>query len=282
MKKIVLILVVLVAFPILTAYRLAVQTVGDYGVKNTTVQIQTTPQQTIVTTAQAFQATFQAQAATAIIGNSSNHTSFPVTWYNSGVYGIVPNPQDASQEPATVINLTPSASINSNTYLKLLTRKYPHYKIHKARWGNSIIFQVLPTGTATMTATQTATNTATNTATSTATLTVTNTATQSPTGTATNTATNTVNLTATFTYTNTATSTRTNTATQTATNTANTPTVTNTATSTITQTATNSATTTMTQTATNTATNTATVTSTYSPTNTATCNPSWTPGCFNQ
>lgn len=270
MKKIFLLLT-LVGFLGLTGFRLAIPTIGDYG--NTRTQIQ------VVSTPPTYFATEIVAAMTAVAGNCSCG-SFPVTWYAKGIYGWQPRQGvDTSFEPATILALTPQASINNNAYVALATRTWPNYKIHKDRYGNYMIFQVIATCTRTNSPTPTLTNTLTNTPTIT------------PTNTPTLTVTRTFTVDASWTpaggnqWTNTPTITRTPTNSPTATPTptfTNSPTITNTVTKTATATPTNTPTcnSSWTPGCGNQLTNTPTFTPTPSPT--VTCNPSWTPGCFNQ
>ena len=272
MKKVLASIAVIILPMFLMGFRVAIPVIGNYGRTATTIQIVSTPPTA--------NATMIIAAMTAIPTNCSCG-GFPATWYSKN-YGWQPvKGYDVSFEPITVLQFTPSASINKNAYLILATRTWPNYKVHKDRFGSWIMFDV-KTG-ATCTATNTPTLTQTVTATNTCTSSATSTATKTPTGsfTPTNTATNTATATATVTATNTITNTPTVTATLTGTRTpAATPTntatmtYTNTATATATSTATNTATSTPTLTPTNTATNTAT--------STPTCAPSWTPGCWNQ
>lgn len=262
MKKLIVIALVL-CFPILCAFQLAIPTKGNYGKKDTLVYVISTPG----TYSPNWVATQVVQALTALPGQCSCG-SFPATWYARGIYGPVPRQGlDVSFEPITVLSTaTPYATIPLQI-LQLATRTWPNYKVHKDRQGNWIIFEVFNT----CTTTATTTNTLTSTTTATGTNTATNTPTATPSGT--------------FTPTGSATGTKTPTSTPTATTTLTptpTPTGSPTQTTTNTPTLTPTATTTNTTTLTPTATITNTPTLTPSATPSATCNPSWTPQCFNQ
>lgn len=239
MKKTILVFMVLM-FPILCGYQLAIPTNGNYTRIQNSVNSITTPG----TYSPNWVATMVVQAMTAV-PNNLTCGSFSVTWYAKGIYGWVPSQQDTSLEPTTILNVATPVGTEPYQMFNLSPRKWPNYKVHKDRWTNYMVFEVVQTCTVTPTATNTATNTATSTITNTPTPTLTPTITNTPTNTAT------TNLTATSTPTNTATNTSTSTSTNTATRT---PTMTPTP----------------------------TITNTFTPTVTCTCAASWTPQCFNQ
>lgn len=299
MKKTVLLLLLALS-PLLSAYMLSVPTRGDYGKKRTLITYQATAT-----------STFVAPALTALVGNCSC-PGVVATWYAPGVWGIQVSNNDQSAEAITLLGITPTigpggSQIYGGALVAVATRLNPSWRVHKDRWGNAILFEVVntctptftcaasssmtpcynvasPTPTATPAQTATFTcaasssmtpcyNVFTTTFTPTFTYTPTNTYTPSPTYTGSWIATATQ---AQWTVTNTYTVTPTFTFTPPYTNT---PTMTLTYTPTTTWSNTPAA-------GTNTWTPTFTFTPTFSPspipTWTATCNPSWTPGCWNR